>query len=354
MSLLDRDDVPAAQSRPSNRATLSPRVTASRATPAPTTPPPITTTSSSSRGAASRAACRSAGPRRLVVANGPTVVSRIEVRTAFRCRGGTYDHHRRCGAGRPDGTSATGGYPRGGSTCGSPPTRRTTYDGSAARPGPAARAAARRSGRHGGRCRLLVRRGLSGPADEPRASATASPSGTADDRVAPEPRLARFYGQQLAWHGCSGGFECARLDGPGRLRRAGRRDAADGGQPAALLGRAPRIAAGEPRRAWRIGAAVRALGQERCEPGRPEALRRRRVRPPRRRREPSDRLPHRQAARRLPRPGRHAGLRRRGGCTAAAGRAAGRRLRARRPGAGAAHGHAGRGPGHGRPARRPR
>ncbi len=56
--------------------------------------------------------------------------------------------------------------------------------------------------------------GSSGPADEPRTSATTSPSGTADDGVAPEPRLARFYGQQLAWHGCSGGFECARLTVP--------------------------------------------------------------------------------------------------------------------------------------------
>src|SRR4051812_5072014 len=47
MSLLDRLDVPDAQSRASTRPTVSPLVTASRAAPAPTTPPPTTRMSSS-------------------------------------------------------------------------------------------------------------------------------------------------------------------------------------------------------------------------------------------------------------------------------------------------------------------
>src|SRR5579859_3115917 len=44
MSLLERDEVPAAKSLASTRPTESPRVAASRATPAPTTPPPTTST----------------------------------------------------------------------------------------------------------------------------------------------------------------------------------------------------------------------------------------------------------------------------------------------------------------------
>src|ERR1700742_2311985 len=47
MSLLDRLDVPLAQSRASTIAVVRPRVTASSAVPAPTTPPPTTRTSSS-------------------------------------------------------------------------------------------------------------------------------------------------------------------------------------------------------------------------------------------------------------------------------------------------------------------
>src|SRR5882757_5096274 len=47
MSLLDRLDVPLAQSRSSTIAVVSPRVTASSALPAPTTPPPMTSMSSS-------------------------------------------------------------------------------------------------------------------------------------------------------------------------------------------------------------------------------------------------------------------------------------------------------------------
>src|SRR6202034_3682556 len=47
MSLLDRLDVPLAQSRASMIAVDRPRVTASSALPAPTTPPPTTSTSSS-------------------------------------------------------------------------------------------------------------------------------------------------------------------------------------------------------------------------------------------------------------------------------------------------------------------
>src|SRR5580704_4740089 len=47
MSLLDRLEVPLAQSRASMIAVVSPRVTASSAVPAPTTPPPTTRMSSS-------------------------------------------------------------------------------------------------------------------------------------------------------------------------------------------------------------------------------------------------------------------------------------------------------------------
>ena len=43
---------------------------------------------------------------------------------------------------------------------------------------------------------------------------SASSSGSAGGSSAPEPRLARFYDQQLDWHECSGGFECARLTVP--------------------------------------------------------------------------------------------------------------------------------------------
>lgn len=45
MSFVERPDVPDAKSLRSTRATFSPRVAASHATPAPTQPPPMTTTS---------------------------------------------------------------------------------------------------------------------------------------------------------------------------------------------------------------------------------------------------------------------------------------------------------------------
>src|SRR4051794_21171290 len=53
-----------ARSRASSRATLSPRVAASRAVPAPVTPPPTTTTSKVCPVSRSKALVRSAGPRR--------------------------------------------------------------------------------------------------------------------------------------------------------------------------------------------------------------------------------------------------------------------------------------------------
>src|SRR4051794_23755476 len=61
MSLLDRLDVPEAKSRASTRPTARPRVTASRAQPAPTTPPPMTRTSTSVPARAVRAASREPG-----------------------------------------------------------------------------------------------------------------------------------------------------------------------------------------------------------------------------------------------------------------------------------------------------
>jgi hypothetical protein len=62
--LLDRLDVPLAQSRISTSPVDNPLVTASRAAPAPTTPPPMTMTSNSSAAAiASSADCRAVGDK---------------------------------------------------------------------------------------------------------------------------------------------------------------------------------------------------------------------------------------------------------------------------------------------------
>src|SRR5215472_19142273 len=75
MSLLGREEVPEPKSRASTRPVVSPLVTASRATPAPTTPPPTTSTCSSVLASASRAAARSAGPRRVVAIAGPVATA---------------------------------------------------------------------------------------------------------------------------------------------------------------------------------------------------------------------------------------------------------------------------------------
>src|ERR1022692_211260 len=61
MSLLDRLEVPLAQSRASTNAVVSPRLTASSALPAPTTPPPTTSTSSSCSVIRAIASSRAAG-----------------------------------------------------------------------------------------------------------------------------------------------------------------------------------------------------------------------------------------------------------------------------------------------------
>src|ERR1039458_9771278 len=61
MSLLDRLEVPLAQSRGSTIAVVSARVTASSALPAPTTPPPTTSTSSSCSVIRAIASSRAAG-----------------------------------------------------------------------------------------------------------------------------------------------------------------------------------------------------------------------------------------------------------------------------------------------------
>src|SRR5580692_43727 len=61
MSLLDRLEVPLAQSRASTMAVVSPRVTASSALPAPTTPPPTTSMSSSCSAIRAIASLRAAG-----------------------------------------------------------------------------------------------------------------------------------------------------------------------------------------------------------------------------------------------------------------------------------------------------
>ena len=61
MSLLDRLEVPLAQSRASTTAVVSPRVTASSAQPAPTTPPPMTRMSTSPAAIRATASCCAAG-----------------------------------------------------------------------------------------------------------------------------------------------------------------------------------------------------------------------------------------------------------------------------------------------------
>src|SRR3954469_5274025 len=61
MSLLDRLEVPAAQSRASSSPTDSPRLAASSAAPAPVTPPPITRTSTTSSASRARSARRRSG-----------------------------------------------------------------------------------------------------------------------------------------------------------------------------------------------------------------------------------------------------------------------------------------------------
>jgi pimeloyl-ACP methyl ester carboxylesterase len=48
----------------------------------------------------------------------------------------------------------------------------------------------------------------------PGSASSGSAGRSAGGSSAPEPRLARFYDQQLDWHNCSGGFECARLTVP--------------------------------------------------------------------------------------------------------------------------------------------
>ncbi len=71
MSLLERLDVPAAQSRCSIRATVRPRVAASRAAPVPVTPPPTIATSNTSLCMRCRLSARCSGPRRLCSMGSP-------------------------------------------------------------------------------------------------------------------------------------------------------------------------------------------------------------------------------------------------------------------------------------------
>src|SRR3954462_13353067 len=78
MSLLERDDVPAAKSRASTRHTDNPRVAASKAQPVPVAPPPMTTTSKTCSRARASARRRSDGPRRLIpLAYGPAMADYI-------------------------------------------------------------------------------------------------------------------------------------------------------------------------------------------------------------------------------------------------------------------------------------
>src|SRR5580693_5854542 len=101
MSLLDRDEVPEPKSRASTSPTESPRVAASRATPAPTTPPPTTRTWCSVPASAVSAAARSAGPSLVVAVAGlplpawplPGAEDRPPGQTRMSARRGTLRHH---------------------------------------------------------------------------------------------------------------------------------------------------------------------------------------------------------------------------------------------------------------------
>jgi pimeloyl-ACP methyl ester carboxylesterase len=73
---------------------------------------------------------------------------------------------------------------------------------------------------------------------------TAAPGSSASDTTAPPtPNLARFYRQQLDWHGCGGGFQCTRLLVPldythpraGTMRIAVNRLRASGARRGSLL-----------------------------------------------------------------------------------------------------------------------
>src|SRR5688572_12749279 len=73
MSLLDRLEVPAAQSRASSSPTESPRLAASSAAPAPVTPPPITRTSTTSSASRARSARRRSGDSAVPLMSEPSM-----------------------------------------------------------------------------------------------------------------------------------------------------------------------------------------------------------------------------------------------------------------------------------------
>ncbi|HVD29883.1 MAG TPA: alpha/beta hydrolase, partial [Mycobacteriales bacterium] len=51
--------------------------------------------------------------------------------------------------------------------------------------------------------------GQAGP--DPSTTRASVSANRGDTTVPPAPNLARFYRQQLAWHGCGDGFQCTRL-----------------------------------------------------------------------------------------------------------------------------------------------
>jgi len=83
------------------------------------------------------------------------------------------------------------------------------------------------------------------PSAQPEPTPTVEPTPDPGSSDAPSPDLARFYSQDLAWEGCRGGFQCARLTVPV--------DYADPGGPTIELA-VLRVPAGEP--SDRVGSLV--------------------------------------------------------------------------------------------------
>ena len=97
--------------------------------------------------------------------------------------------------------------------------------------------------------------------------------------------LAAYYDQKLAWAGCGGAFQCAKLTVPLDYAEAERRDDPDLGDPAAHRrpGQEDRLADPQPRRPRRLGRRLRPRGPRGRRRRGPRPVRRGRLRPARRR-----------------------------------------------------------------------
>ena len=109
---------------------------------------------------------------------------------------------------------------------------------------------------------------LAGCSSTPDDTPSETPSASASTTASPAPSqsgaasLAAYYDQKLAWAGCGGAFQCAKLTVPARLREAERRDDPDLGDPAAHRrpGQEDRLADPQPRRPRRLGRRLRPRG----------------------------------------------------------------------------------------------